>query len=117
MVKKETEHILAVAAVIGLLALGLVSMTSNAGVTGAVSGSSADYEKCLANGKKPGADRGKYSYGKWDWEWVSRCRAFVLSYEQVGGNDVPRYESSKGAYKAFLDTDSKTSQERGYLKR
>ncbi len=98
--------IVAVVAIIALLLFAVLPYAStSADLSGAVTGNSDEYEKCLANGKHPVTTTGKYTFAKWDWEWINSCREFISMYEKGRGANVPRTSLSIGAYNAFIESE------------
>jgi hypothetical protein len=101
----NNEHqkatIIAFVAIVAILLFGATPILESfdASITGAVTGVTDEHEKCLANGK---------FNGKYDWDFIQRCRDFVDDYEKGHNKYTPRSLLSRdaGAYNEFLKQEA-----------
>ncbi len=97
MQRKKTKNLFfASAIVVILILLGSVSyFLQNDTATGAVTGKTDVYEKCLVHGKDKN--------GQWHWDWVNTCREFVEAKEKGKGKAIPRVSMNLDAYDEFVE--------------
>jgi hypothetical protein len=94
--KRTKEMLLASGILLVLILLGSMSnFLQNDTPTGAVTGKTDVYGKCLAHGKD--------KTGKWHWDWIKACRDFVEEKEKIKGKAIPRTYTSQDAYNEFIE--------------